>query len=251
LEDEMKGDDNIGDRFQEWTKYSPTKAGVGARPARRPEPFKEYPDAPRVSVALDEIPDGSLWRSLESRRSHRNFTSDPIGLPDLKRLIWAAQGGTARAGAFILRTAPSAGALYPVETYLFVNRARGIDPGIYHYNVRASALELLKKGDRGGELAEATMGQGQCRRAAAVFVFTAIVDRCKWKYAQRAFRYIYMDAGHICENVYLAAEDLGLGCCAMGAFYDDQVNALLGVDGRFESAIYLAAAGPVNEDEEE
>jgi len=246
----MKGDENIGDRFQELTKYSPTKIGGGARPARRPEPFKEYPDAPSVSVALDGVPDGSLWRSLESRRSRRNFTSDPISLPDLSRLVWAAQGATARAGAFILRTAPSAGALYPVETYLFINRADGIKPGIYHYNIRKASLELLKKGNRGRELSEATLGQGQCRRAAAVFVFTAIIDRCKWKYAQRAFRYIYMDAGHISENIYLAAEDMGLGCCAIGAFFDEQVNALLGVDGKFETAIYLAATGPFKEGEE-
>lgn len=240
----MSADDNIGDRYQELTKYSPTRIWSGARPSRRPSPFKEY-GGKQVPLEV-ELPHGSLWKSLGGRRSRRTFRGEPISRDDLARLVWAAQGTTARAGGTILRTAPSAGALYPVETYLVINRVVGIDPGVYHYSVEKTALELIKEGSFGKALSEAALGQGMCARAAAVFCWTAVVDRCKWKYAQRAYRYVYMDSGHICANVYLAAEDLGLGFCAMGAFYDDMINELLGVDGVSETAVYLGAAGPVD-----
>lgn len=242
----MKGDERIGDQFQELTKYSPNRMRGGARPTRRPEPFKSYPGA--KTVKLDKsLPEGSLWRALETRRSRRSFTGEAISLEALSRLVFAAQGATALAGRVILRTAPSAGALYPVELYLVVNQVEGVEPGAYHYNIRGKELSLVREGRLGRPLAEAALGQGMCARASAVFVFTAIADRCKWKYAQRAYRYIYLDAGHIGENIYLAAQDLGIGCCAIGAFFDDKVNDILKVDGKQETAIYLIAAGPVRE----
>ncbi len=240
----MERDEHIGDKYHKMTKYSPTRIWSGARPARRPPLYKEYKDAKTVSVKV-EPPEGSLWQALKDRRSRRTFKSEPISLQSLSRLLWAAQGATAEAGPVTLRTAPSAGALYPIETYLVVNRVEDLDPGVYHYNIKKTALELVKKGTMGKDLAEAALGQGMCARAAAVFCFTAVVDRCKWKYAQRAYRYIYMDAAHICANVYLAAEDIGIGCCAMGAFFDDEVNEILGVDGESETNVYLAAVGNV------
>jgi len=242
----MKGGERIGDQFQELTKYSPNRIRGGARPTRRPEPFKSYPGAKTVKLDSSR-PEGSLWRALETRRSRRSFTGEAISLEALSRLVFAAQGATARAGGVILRTAPSAGALYPVELYLVVNQVEGVEPGAYHYNIRGEELSLVHEGRLGLPLAEAALGQGMCARASTVFVFTAIADRCKWKYAQRAYRYIYLDAGHIGENIYLAAQDLGIGCCAIGAFFDDKVNDILKVDGKQETAIYLVAAGPVRE----
>lgn len=241
----MKDDEYIGDRFQELTQYSRNRISGEARPARRPAPYKEYPGAKTVSIAQEELPKGSLWKALRTRRSRRTFKDDPISVKALSNLVWAAQGPTSKAGKITLRTAPSAGALYPVETYLVLNRVTGIEAGVYHYNIQTTALELIKQGHHGSALAEAALGQGMCDRAAAVFCFTAIADRCKWKYAQRAYRYIYMDAGHIGANIYLAAEDLGLGCCAMGAFYDEELNKIIGVDGESEKAIYLCAVGPL------
>jgi len=243
----MKGDDNIGDKFQEMTEYSRGKSWTGARPERRPAPFKEYEDAKKVKLS-DDVPDKGVWKALSERRSRRSFTNEPLTKEKLAKLAFAAQGVTARAGKTLLRTAPSAGALYPVETYLLINRVEGIAPGVYHYNVGEASLELIKKGEHGEELKNASLGQGQAHRAAACFIWTAIPDRSKWKYAQRAWRYIYMDAGHICENVYLACETLDLGCCAMGAFLDDEVNAVLEIDGKDETAIYLAAVGPARQD---
>lgn len=247
----MKDDDNIGDRFQRLTAYSRKHMAMGSRPAERPEPFKEYPGARTVALEIKELPDGSLWKALATRRSRRAFIEEPISLAALSLLVFAAQGATARAGRIILRAAPSAGALYPVETYVAVNRVSGIEPGLYHYNVRLAALEELRSGGPGRDLAEAALGQDMCARAAAVFIFSAAADRCKYKYAQRAWRYIYLDAGHACENLLLAAEDLGLGSCAIGAFCDDDLNAFLEIDGESETAIYLAAVGPVKQGAEE
>lgn len=246
----MARDEHIGDRFQEETKYSSTRLSGGARPEKSPPPFKEYPGVKTVSLSEKSLPSGSLWQAFSRRRSRRAFTAEPISKSALAYLVWAGQGATATAGGLVLRTAPSAGALYPVETYLVINRVTGIEAGLYHYAVRRAELEQIKRGALGQDLAAAALGQGMCSRAAVVFCFTAVVDRCKWKYAQRAYRYIYLDAGHIGENIYLAAEDLGLGCCAMGAFFDDDVNRLLGVDGKAETAIYLLAVGPVREGRE-
>jgi len=247
----MKGDDEIGDRFQELTKYAPTRLGGGARPARRPAGFKEYASAEALPIGLAELPAGSLWKALQDRRSRRSFTDQAISREALSQLVWAVQGPTGKAGDLVLRTAPSAGALYPLETYLVVNRVDGLKEGLYHYNVRKTALELIKKGAQGPALTAAAFEQGMCARAAVVFALTAIADRCKWKYAQRAWRYVYMEAGHLGQSLYLAAADLGLGCCAVGAFYDENINDILGVDGESETILYLLPVGPVKEKPEE
>jgi len=104
-------------------------------------------------------------------------------------------------------------------------------------------LEFLKKGDHSTELAGAALGQAMVAKAQVTFIWSAMVERSKWKYRQRAYRYIYLDAGHIVENLYLAAEALGLGVCAIGALFDDQVNSLIGIDGVEESVIYMASVG--------
>jgi SagB-type dehydrogenase family enzyme len=241
----MSDDDRFGERFQQLTKYARGGLGVGARAERRPEAFKEYPGAARTSVKLEALPEGSLWEALAARRSRRTFSGAAIGRETLAQLIFAAQGATARGGGLVLRTAPSAGALFPIETYLVVNHVTDIAPGLYHYEVRRAELELMRAGAIGPELAGATLGQDMVARAAVTFIFSAIPDRSSYKYAQRAYRYLYLDAGHIGQNLYLAAEALGLGCCAIGAFLDDEVNALLNLDPRSETVIYLAAIGPV------
>jgi SagB-type dehydrogenase family enzyme len=146
-------------------------------------------------------------------------------------------------GEYALRAAPSAGALYPVETYLSVQMVEGIEPGIYHYNVRTHDLDRLRPGDFREAVAEAALDQGFLAEAAVVFAWTAVFARSKWKYKERAYRYVYLDAGHIAQNVALAAVALGLGSCQIAALYDDEVNAVLGVDGKEESILYMTALG--------
>ena len=155
--------------------------------------------------------------------------------------MWAAQGITDQKFGF--RTAPSAGALYPVETYLVVNFVEDIDPGIYHYSVEAHELDLLMSGDFRTRIAHAALDQGIAYNANVVFIWTAIFQRSKWKYKQRAHRYVYLDAGHIAQNVALAAVAMNLGSCQVGALYDDEANDLLGVDGTEESVIYMTVIG--------
>ncbi|NOX20595.1 MAG: SagB/ThcOx family dehydrogenase [Nitrospirae bacterium] len=239
---------DIGDRFQEETKYDPHDMG-GHVPdwIKRPEPFKEYPDSVR-SVQLPEIDlsryNLSLAEALLKRRSRRAYRADRrLKLDDLSFLIWATQGVTARYGNTLFRTAPSAGALYPVETYIFVRAVESLKKGLWHYNVRRFELELVRDDISEDELAQAALMQSMVQKAQVVFLWTAVVNRSKWKYLERAYRYIYLDAGHICQNLYLAAEVCGLGCCGIGAFFDDWLNRLLGVDGTDETIIYMATIG--------
>jgi len=170
-------------------------------------------------------------------------------LETLARLVWSVGGVRERQGGFLFRVVPSAGALYPVETYIMANRVEGLEKGIYHLYVPTFSLELVEAGDRSEALAQAALGQGMVYQAAVVFLWTAVIDRCRIKYGERAFRYIYLDAGHMGQNLYLAATAMGLGCCTVGALFDDEVNEILDVDGEEETVIYLGAVGvPALED---
>ena len=120
-----------------------------------------------------------------------------------------------------------------------------LTPGSYHFNVNQNLLEQLAMGDFQFNIAASALDQSMAKEAAVVFVWTAVVERTKWKYRERGYRYLYLDAGHIGQNLYLAATSLGLGCCTIGAFYDDEVNQLIGVDGKKETAVYLGAVGHV------
>ena len=235
----------IGDTFQRETRHL---RGLGFGEAldwaAQPEPYKEYADAPTVALELPARKGGmSLWQALAERRSVRSYGGEPATLGELARLLWAGQGITHHEGEYALRAAPSAGALYPIETYVIAHRVEGLAPGLYHYRVRTHALESLRAGDLRVPVARAALNQRIAHDADLVFVWTAVFPRSKWKYGQRAYRYIYLDAGHIAENVALAATALGLGSCHIAALYDEEANALLGVDGDQESVIYMAAVG--------
>lgn len=184
-----------------------------------------------------------MWDVLRKRRSMRRFQDVPLPEAELSQLLWAAQGITATLTDWGLRTAPSAGALYPVETYVVVHAVETIEPGVYHYAVEEHALDQLKAGDFRLDVARAALDQEMAYRADVVFVWTALFERSKWKYRQRAYRYVYLDAGHIAQNVALGAVALGLGSCQIAALYDDEANALLGVDGMEESTIYMTVVG--------
>jgi SagB-type dehydrogenase family enzyme len=236
---------DVGDRFQQETKYYPDKVlGGGMRWSARPQPYKTYPDC--VKVVLPSFEPSRLMaldEALDERRSTRKFGPEPISLGQLGYLIWAATGIHRADHGYEYRTAPSAGALYPIETYVIANNVRTLDRGVYHYAIREHALEQLKTGDFRQRIAAAALGQGMCASAVAVFAWTALFQRAKWKYAQRAYRYVYLDAGHIAENLALAAVSLDLGTCQIGALFDDEVNKLLDVDGADESVVYMSVVG--------
>lgn len=233
----------IGDLFQKETKYFREKLpGDTLIWHTKPETFKHYPDAPKIKLDPPEKEGGMpLWNAIKRRRSIRDFKDEPLKSVHLSQLLWASQGITKEYMGYELRATPSAGALYPVETYLVIHDVEDIQPGIYHYAVQNHELEQLKQGDFREAISSAALDQEMAFEANVVFAWTAIFERSKWKYNQRAYRYIYLDAGHIAQNLALAAVSLELGSCQIAALYDEEVNSILNVDGEKESVLYLSA----------
>ena len=237
--------DGVGDRFQEETKYSrETLKGGMLDWDSKPPIYKVYPDARRLDLPQVGNPETlPLADAIAGRKSVRLYSGEPISGEALSFLLWASGGVERTERGHVFRTVPSAGALYPIETYLVVQDVTGIDPGVYHYAVKDHALEELRLGQYGHDITQAALGQKMCLNAAAVFIWTAIFCRSKWKYRQRAYRYIYLDAGHIAENLALAAVSIGLGTCQIGALFDSEVNDIVGVDGKDESVVYMSVVG--------
>ena len=227
----------IGDAYQQATKY------------HRGQGEELGPGVPAVVEETTRLPEPAtgggegLWGVIQARRSVREFRRTPLSLEQLSQLLWATQGVTARHHGHAFRAAPSAGACYPIDTFVVVHRVENLEPGLYRYDVNEACLERLRRADLSGAIASACLDQEMAAEAAVVFVWAAAPARSKHRYRERAYRYIYMDSGHIGQNLHLAASALGLGCCAIGAFFDDEVNAVLGVDGLEETAVYLSVVG--------
>ncbi|AQQ08305.1 SagB-type dehydrogenase domain protein [Sedimentisphaera cyanobacteriorum] len=236
---------SIGDKFQQQTKYDRDKPfGKQLDWSAKPDTYKSYPESKTIKLpAAKPNSDMSVHEALKTRRSVRSYSQRPLKINELSYLLWSSTGISDTSRGFAFRTAPSAGALYPIETYIAVNNAEKLSPGVYHYNIRKHCLEQLREADVSGETARAALGQQMCAQAPAVFIWTAVFQRMKWKYGQRAYRYIYLDAGHIAENLALASASLGLGSCQIAAIFDDQVNKIIGVDGTEESTVYMSVAG--------
>ncbi len=204
---------------------------------------RSYPTDTRISLPDVETDGGiGIWEAMALRRSVRQYKPDPITIEQLSRLLWAAQGVTAKRGETTLRTAPSAGALVPCETYVIVKNVEGLEPGSYHLNIDDWALELLKAGDVSAELTEACLGQKFAGQTPVVIASTVIAGRFLWRYKKRGMRYAFTDLGHIGQNIALAAAAMGMGCCAIGAFYDDEVAKIIGHKND-EHSVYLNPVG--------
>jgi SagB-type dehydrogenase family enzyme len=162
---------------------------------------------------------------------------------DLSLLLFGMSGLTRVFPKFAFRTIPSAGGLYPIEIYLVINNVDGIEQGIYHYNIEKHELEYLKKGDFSKIVADACYGQRMVAKCAVSFIWTSIIERTRITYGERAYRFIYLDCGHLGQNFYLAAEALGLNACVVGAYYDDEINQILELDEKKEFAIYMGVVG--------
>jgi SagB-type dehydrogenase family enzyme len=209
---------------------------------RQPDPLKTYPDTERIA-----LPDASGWSGLsteaamETRRSMRTYRRGPLPTEQLSRVLHAACGVTDEARGY--RTAPSAGALYPIEVYPVVHDVAGLTAGLYHYLPAAHSLELVRPGDMRAAMVTAGAGQEMAGRAQVCLILSAVFQRTRWRYRERTYRYVLLEAGHIGQNVYLAAAALGLGTCAIGAFLDDNLNDLLGIDGNDEASLYILTLG--------
>jgi len=168
----------------------------------------------------------SVEQALAERRSVRAFAREALPLAAVSQLLWAAQGVTDPAG---LRTAPSAGALYPLEVYLVAGAVSGLRSGVYHYDPGRHHLRLESEGDVRTRVAEAALSQDWVAEAPAIVVLAAVIERTASKYGERAPRYVHMEVGHAAQNVYLQATALGLGTTIVGAFRDEDLAHVLGL----------------------
>jgi len=238
--------DNIGDCYQQVTKYTRDDMPKGGPDFdKKPGHYKIY-DRPVCVISLPEpLRDGggALWEVIAERRTRRTYRPEPLTLSILSQILWAANGKTKEGRETFLRAAPSAGALYPIELYVMANDVDGLEKGIYHYDTPQHRLSMVREGDFSETAAKAALNQTMLSKSGAVIFLSAIVERTRWKYRQRAYRYIYLDAGHIAQNIFLACGSLSLGACPIGAFYDDELNAILGVDGVEETVVYAMTVG--------
>ena len=205
--------------------------GAGLGSLRVLDPTRHEMKELRVEGELIKLPEPvrkgrlSVEEAIMSRRSRRDFVNNSVLLDDISQLCWAAQGVTDP--TYSLRTAPSAGALYPLELFLVVGNS-DLEAGVYHYVSRGHALEVVKKGDCRKQLREAALDQEWVENGALNLVITAIFDRTMVRYGERGrFRYVPMEAGHAAENIYLQAESLGLGTVTIGAFNDERVRDVI------------------------
>lgn len=241
---------HIGDYFQEFTKYkyflSPAEMTQGVPVPSDKKPYFSSQHIVDLPGQKEFLPDDTenFFTILRKRRSRRNFTKEPITLNDLAALLWGTQGIIESGYGYSYRTSPSAGARHPLETYISVNNVNELKQGLYRFLPFEHKLVLLSDEVKISEhLAAACLGQDIFLKCAVSFIWSAMIQRSQWKYQHRAYRYIYLDAGHLCQNLYLTCEALDIGCCAVAAFDDDAVNRIIDVDGKEEFAIYLATVG--------
>jgi SagB-type dehydrogenase family enzyme len=187
----------------------------------------------------------SVAKAIDERESIRDFGPDPLSLEELSGLLWATQGVREILNpACALRTVPSAGARHPFETYLTVARVNGLSPGLYRYLPFDNCLVRLSEDGRIGiRSAHACLGQAFVASAAVTFFWTAIPERTEWRYGLAAHKVIALDAGHVCQNLYLACQAIGAGTCAIAAYDQAACDRLLGVDGTDEFTVYIAPVG--------
>jgi SagB-type dehydrogenase family enzyme len=193
------------------------------------------------------IPPCDLVEAIARRQSHRRFRPEPLNLEELAFLLWSVQGVRLRLHeAAVLRTVPSAGCRHPFETYLAVFNVEGLSSGLYRYLPLEHALVLERETpDLESSVVAGAHGQRFAGEGAVTFVWTALPARTEWRYGEASYKVIAIDAGHVCQNLYLACEAIGAGTCAIAAYNQDLMDQLLGVDGDEEFVVYLAPVGKV------
>lgn len=213
--------------------------------------FKQYPSAPRTHLPkVDSLQasERSFNGVITSRRSVRNFTDAELTINDLSRILYQSYGITGEMTlpggvTQYLRAAPSAGAIYPAEIYLGIRQVTGVEPGVYHYNVKNHELELLIRGDLTEDLSRICGNQEYVSKAAVTILISAVFQRTKRKYGERGYRYALLDVGHLGQNIYLASTALGISVMTTCGFFDDEANKLLRLDGVDETMLYVAFVG--------
>ena len=181
----------------------------------------------------------SVEEALLARRSVRNYKNEPLTLKEVSQLLWAAQGITNEKGS---RSAPSAGALYPLEVYVVAQNVDSLSGGIYKYKPQGHELTKVVEGDKRMGLYNAALDQSAVKDAAVVVVFSAVYERTAEKYGERGERYVHLETGHAAQNVYLQAISLGLGTVVIGAFNDNEVKKIMNMQDD-EQPLYIMPVG--------
>jgi len=216
-----------------------------------PPPLLEFPQNPNNPViglpkpAALEIGPLDLRFAIEHRRSIRSYLHEPITLEELSFLLWCTQGFQQVHGRqATFRTVPSADARHAFETFLLANYVKGLEPGLYRYLALSNTLEQVDCNPTLPlRITSACFDQQFILRSGGIFIWTAVPYRMTRRYGERGYRDLHLDAGNICQNLYLAAEAVGCGVCAIAAFDDDRMDELLGINGKDQFLIYLATAG--------
>jgi SagB-type dehydrogenase family enzyme len=242
-------ENTIGKKFVEMTKYrnlepSLQSQGVPLPPLQTPAP---------ESARLIDLPAGNALQPglldfkalVENRETLRKYANSRLSLAELAYLLWGTQGVKSVTDKPVSkRTVPSAGSRHAFETYLLINNVEGLEPGLYRYLALEHQLVKLEAAeDINSVLTEACLKQPHVKNSAVTFFWVAVQMRMTWRYCQRGYRYMYLDAGHVCQNLYLLAESIQCGVCAIAAYDDDLVNQALGLDGEEQFAIYIATLG--------
>jgi len=219
--------------------------GIAPPPIEKPY----APDSLRIDlVAKDEwqsISSIELISAIQNRSSLRQFTPEPLTLEEVSFLLWATQGIRHKAGeSTAFRTVPSAGCRHALETYLCVLNVTGLEQGIYRYlPIEHQLLLVSREKDLPQKITAAALNQSFIGRAPVCFIWTAIPYRMEWRYDMAAHKVIAIDAGHVCQNLYLASAAIGGGTCAVAAYHQDMMDKLLSLDGDDEFTLYLAPVG--------
>jgi SagB-type dehydrogenase family enzyme len=236
------------DRWDEWAELETDQR----KKIPPPSPQKPSPkDATLIELVVPKdltVGKMPLIEAISRRKSHRKFTKESLTLEELSFLLWATQGvrEVSGGGAATRRTVPSGGSRHPFETYLLINRVNGLEPGFYRYLPLEHKLCFLwADAELTGKVNDACRGQTFVGEGAVVFIWTVIPYRAEWRYSFVAHKMIAMDAGHLCQNLYLASEAIGAGTCAVGAYNQNEMDTIVGVDGRDEFVIYVAPVGKI------
>lgn len=203
-----------------------------------PKDGKLYDLVPHKDIDIGNAP---VYESIVNRRSHRKFNEISLSLEELSYLLLSTQG-IINPDKPRFRTVPSGGARHGIETYLYIENVTGLNQGLYRYLPLEHKLLWLGKNSK---TALTKSLAGQDFKPAATFIWTAMPYRIAWRYALAAEKLVLLDVGHICQNLYIACEAEGMGTCAIGAYFQENLDAFLGVDGKFEFAIYAAPVGKI------
>lgn len=236
---------DLGVVYHQWSKPGVIDVlGTVANWGEYPPLYKAYPAAPRIPLPPPALENGlATEAAIRQRRSTRNYIATPLPLEALAQVLYLAAGITGERWGNRVRAAPSSGALYPIETYVVAHNVAGLERGVYHYNIADHGLHEIRAADMRAEVVQQGLNQQFLGQCGAVIIFTVLFQRMRPKYQDRTYRYGLIEAGHLGQNVYLAATSMGLGACGVGAFMDDAINVMLGVDGIEEAAVYLLALG--------